>query len=348
MNTIKSIFNPITLIILALITSSCGVPGLALASFPLSSHPTSTPVPPLVTVAPNATPTATPFQPIPPTAVYNPSEFPAVTSQPSISNSSQPIPTISAPSNLIHILLLGSDQRPWSSNFRTDTIILATLNPDLGIVSLTSFPRDLYIYIPNWTTQRINTAFAHGGFPLLARTFEHNFGIRPDHYVLVNFSSFKQFVDSLGGLDVNVGKALSDYRGSGYGYVTIPVGTNHMNADTVLWYVRSRKTSNDFARGRRQQEVLKAIAVKLFSLNAIKRVPEFYQLYNKNVTTDLTLADILSLLPFAARINDTSRIRTYFIGPKQVYDWITPGGGMVLLPRQGAIDKVLRRALKGN
>ncbi len=325
-----------------------GMPaGLPVAAAGATSSPT--PALNLVTVPPNATATPTPFQPLPPTAVFLPTDTPIPTFTPV-----PPTPTftpppqarngrLQQPSGQINILLLGSDQRPWDTNFRTDTIILATLNSDLGTVNLTSFPRDLYLNLPGYGMQRINTAYEFGGINMLYNTFQQNFGVRSDHYVLINFSSFKQVIDSLGGLDVNVAQTVSDYR-DGRWY-TVQAGLVHMNADDVLWYVRTRKTTNDFARSRRQQEVLHALFNKMLSINALKRVPELYAIYSNSVKTDLGFTDIVRLLPFAARLTDTSQIHNFFIGPGQVYNWITPDGGMVLLPRPDAIQAVLRKSL---
>jgi anionic cell wall polymer biosynthesis LytR-Cps2A-Psr (LCP) family protein len=121
-----------------------------------------------------------------------------------------------------------------------------------------------------------------------------------------------------------------------------------MDGKTALWYARARKASNDFSRARRQQEVLLAIADKLISVDGLKRVPEFYELYRHAVETDLSLPEMLSYLPLAGKLAvDRSGIHHYFIGPQQVWDWISPGGGMVLLPNQPAIQEVLRKALKG-
>jgi len=89
-----------------------------------------------------------------------------------------------------------------------------------------------------------------------------------------------------------------------------------------------------------------AIFRKLLSLNVLRRVPEFYSTYKNSVKTDLGLRDLINLLPLATKLTDTSRIHSYFVGPKQVYDWITPGGGMVLLPRPGSIKQLLNKALK--
>ncbi len=299
---------------------------------------------------PDSTLTPTPFQPIPPTAIYQPTDIPLPTPTPTLVPEAQAALAGEAvqefvlprPKGQVNILLLGSDQRPWDSGFRTDTIILLTLNGDLGKVNLTSFPRDLYVSIPGYGMGRINTAYRYGGFDLLVSTFELNFGVRPEHYVLINFSSFKRIVDSLGGLTVNVGEALSDYR---YGYyVTIQPGAVHMDADSVLWYVRSRKTSNDFARNRRQQEVLQAIYEKLLSMDAIKRAPEFYGIYQSSVKTDLGLTDMLTWLPLAAKVAESGELNHYYVGSKQVYDWISPEGGMVLLPDEQGVMGVIRKS----
>ncbi len=345
--------RPYIVLLLIFTCFACTSTGLGHAQVAALYLPDSTSEPVLVQAPLDATPTPTPFQPVPPTAVYYPTDIP--TSIPTATPTPVPTPfpvdpaapvgALELPPDQMNILLLGSDQRPWDSHFRTDTIILLTLNPSQGSVSLTSFPRDLYLTIPGWGMDRINTAWGKGGFKALAETFEYNFGVRPEHYVLINFQSFKQVIDSLGGLDVNVATSVSDYR-NGY-YYTIPAGLNKMDADTVLWYVRTRKTTNDFYRGRRQQEVLIAAFEKMVSMNALKRIPEFYAIYKNNVSTDLGLTNVVPLFPLAAKLTDTSRIHHYFVGPGQVSDWITPGGGMVLLPDRAAILNTIRKALNG-
>ncbi len=339
----------ILLIILVTLLHGCTLAGMTgiQASNPQSIENRSSAYP----IPQDATPTPTPFQPLSPTAIYTitgtplptATEIPPTPTLPTVLERAAVSPELLQQSGQINILLLGSDQRPWDSMFRTDTIVLATINNDLGTVNLTSFPRDLYVSIPNYGQERINTAFQTGGFDLLAKTFGQNFGVTPDYYVLINFSSFKRLVDNLGGLDVQVSKPLSDYR-DGY-YVTIPTGKIHMDADTVLWYVRSRKTTNDFYRTHRQQDVLQALFDQLLSLDAIKRFPEFYAFYKDAVTTDLGFTDLLTLIPIAIKVaDDRSRIHQYYIGPQQVYDWMTPAGAMVLVPVPEAVQKVIHKS----
>jgi LCP family protein required for cell wall assembly len=342
----------IFIVLIAALLSGCAAP---LASGQAIAELTAPDLQPTFVVAdPNAQPTPTPFQPLAPTAVLQSTEMAAIgTPAPEIT--AMPTPAITLPAeglpgenpltNLpkqINVLLLGSDRRPGDGGFRTDTIILVTLNAELGKVNITSFPRDLYITIPGRGMGRINTAWTYGGHDLLVQTMKHNFGLEIDHYVLINFSSFKQIVDGLGGLDVVVEEPVSDYYNGRW--TSIPAGPIHMNADTVLWYVRTRKTTNDFARNRRQQEIIQALFEKMLSLDAIKRAPEFYTLYKSNVNTDVGLMDVLTWLPLAAKIADTRNIKQYYIGPKIVSDWITPEGAMVLLPNRELVMQVIRKS----
>jgi LCP family protein required for cell wall assembly len=143
-----------------------------------------------------------------------------------------PVGILSHPEDQINILLLGSDQRPNDGGFRTDTIQLLTINPSAGTVKLTAFPRDLYVYIPGYTMQRINTAMGWGGFDALANTMEYNFGVRPEYYVLINFSSFKDAIDSIGGITVDVGKDFCDHRDD-FGEFCVSQSSYWMNGKTA-------------------------------------------------------------------------------------------------------------------
>jgi polyisoprenyl-teichoic acid--peptidoglycan teichoic acid transferase len=109
--------------------------------------------------------------------------------------------------------------------------------------------------------------------------------------------------------------------------------------------VRSRYSTSDFERTQRQQEVVKAVLTKMLSLNAITQAPQLYEIYRKNVTTNLTLEDITPLLPTAARLSDSERIQQYFISRQQVTAWRNTQGSQVLLPNREAVVEVMRKAL---
>ena len=311
-------------------------PAPASVIIPGESAITATPFLPLDPTARAATPT------IVPTALWG--GFPGPSVPPEI-----PIPPpaeeIGQALDQVNILLLGSDQRPNTTGFRTDTILLVTLSPGLEKVSITAFPRDLYVYIPGWTMQRINTAQPYGGFETLRDTFLYNFGVQPDYYALVNFQGFTQVIDSLGGIRVNVGVSLTDQR-DGYGEYTVPAGSVEMDGETALWYVRSRYSSSDFERNRRQQEVILAIFYRILSLNGIQRAAELYTLFKNNVITNASFNDLAPFLGLAADIAaDSSRLSTYSIDRSHVTSYTTGAGAAVLLPDYEAIATTMRRAL---
>ena len=310
----------------------------------------------LATVSPDATATPTPFLPVPPTPTYIPTAFPSpeptatpkpeADIQPVSSGDTSPADPINYPQDQINILLLGSDQRVGEIGFRTDTIILLSMNTRNNTASMVSFPRDLYIYIPGYTYNRINTVMYYGGFPLMTQTLQHNFGVRVDHYILVGLDAFIETIDSLGGVNVQVAEKLTDQR-TGYGYYTVKPGQVLMSGADALWYVRSRYSTSDFDRTRRQQEVIQAIGDRLLSMNALNSADELYDIYSKYVTSDLKWINLAPMVPLAAQIGDPDNIQRYAIGRGHVIPWTTPGGAQVLLPQEGAIISLLRQAVGG-
>jgi polyisoprenyl-teichoic acid--peptidoglycan teichoic acid transferase len=353
---IKSI---LLLIVLLFTTTGCSLSSLAIPSSAVKGSSPSTQYR-LITADPHAAPTATPFQPLAATvrpanaATATAQVFQATQATTSIVKTSQASPTARPvqgryPDGQVRILVLGSDARP-GGGFRTDIIILVSINPKSGTVTALSFPRDLWVDLPGWGTNRINTAMVYGGFSLMASTLESNFGIRPTHYVMANFNSFIQIIDSLGGVDVKAALTLRDtckLPEAVGGYCTVNPGVKHMNGTFALWYVRSRYSSSDFDRERRSQEVLLATFNKLMSLNAITRIPELFNIYQKNVETNLTLADIAGLATIApGLVSDPSKIQRYSIGPTMVSNWTVPeSGAMVLLPNEALIQQTINQAV---
>ena len=343
-----------------------------------------------VTAAPNASATPTPFQPVPwtPTGTYVPSPtFNPATETPVPALTQTEVPTIDAnmlintleplstidPSGsqvlnngqeTVNFLLIGSDRRPGGS-FRTDTMVIAILRPNEGQVSLISIPRDLWVYIPGWENQRINTAYQHGvsvdypggGPGLLEETIQYNLGIRIDHTAMVEFDGFREIIDTLGGVDVPVSCPYTDWRlidpsldpenENNWQLYTTGPGLIHMDGDLSLWYARSRQKSNDFDRGRRQQEVLRALFSQALQAGTLARLPELYNNLKDTVETDLGLVDLLQLSLYAPKLTSAD-IRSYYIRPPYVNSWITDGGAYVLLPNEEALKQMLTEALSAS
>jgi len=330
---------------------------IAGCAFPLNQSSLSTPIP-ISDLLINANsvypPTPTPFQPIPPTPTAGPTITPEViyesTSVVSQEPPATPIPKLVKPEGQINILLLGSDWRS-GNGYRTDVILLLSLNTKTGTATMVSFPRDLYVEIPGIGMGRINASQEYGGFALTSETFMINFGIEIDHYMLTSFSGFINIVDTLGGIDVFSSRELYDLCSLPQAvddYCYMPYGNNHMNGQTALWYVRSRSSSNDFDRTRRAQEVMVAIFQKAMSLDALSRGVELYGLFQNSVDTDITVGTVLELLPLGSKLmSDPSLIKRFAIGSGQVYNYVVPvSGAMVLVPDNALVNQILTQALE--
>jgi LCP family protein required for cell wall assembly len=255
---------------------------------------------------------------------------------------------IQPPAHKTTILVLGSDKRAQDSSFRTDVVVLVTVDPGKGEVSTVSFPRDLVAKVPGYGDDRINVVMQYGGFELMQDTFENSYGARPQYYFMTNFDGFKDLINSIGGVEVEASQPLSDacdLYWSKAGTCEVLPGKHLMDGDTALWYIRSRHSSNDFDRLRRAQEVLNAIFARFMSMNALARAPELYAQYSANVETNMNIVQMLSLLPVAAQVaQDPSRLHRYAISPAEAADWIMFNGARVLLPDYQAVKNIVREA----
>lgn len=316
----------------------------------------------LVTADPLATTTPTPFSPIEPTRIsletpeQIPTPLPSPTypyawgpfnppAEPSAIDIPPPMPSLAQSDSTVNIILLGSDQRPDDGGFRTDTMVILMLDPENGMATMFSLPRDLYVYIPGWRVDRINTADVRGGADWVFDAIQYNFGIELDYWARVNFNGFITAIDTLGGIQVQVGKYVYDRCGD-FDFEYHP-GTYQMDGFNALCYVRMRKRTSDFDRLRRQQEVVQAIFNRVLSLDGLSRVPDLYNQFNYLVQTNLTLEDILPLVPLGSSLaTDTSRIRRVTIGPDMVTSFRVPySGAAVLLPDREAIQAMLQETI---
>jgi LCP family protein required for cell wall assembly len=249
------------------------------------------------------------------------------------------------PDGQINIALLGVDDY-GEGNFRTDVIMILSLDPSNDTTTLISFPRDLYITIPNCGDDRINNAWRCGGFPSLQATFETNFGFKPDYYAMVNFNAFEAVVNSIEGIDVDVTQRFEDgcYFNQNNWCVLEP-GIMHMDGQWALWYSRARYSTSDFDRNRRAQDVIQAIAQKALNLNMLTKAPELYGIYREYVDTNLPLSVIISNLGRFSELTSFDKLRRYAVTPDMAIDWIIATGAEVLFPDYNLIEPMLNEAL---
>ncbi len=191
---------------------------------------------------------------------------------------------------IINIMLIGQDRRPYEMECRSDAMVLATLNKKDNTVKLTSFMRDLYVEIPGYKGNRLNASYQYGGIKLLKETVEKNFLIQIDGNIAVDFEGFVAVVDNIGGIDVEINQREARYLN----YKN--AGTVHMSGKTALIYSRIREIGNsDYERTERQRKVLTAIYDKTMKMNPVKAI----SMLNNTlplVTTDLSNMEIIMLV----------------------------------------------------
>jgi len=212
-------------------------------------------------------------------------------------------------------------------------------------------PRETFVYIPGYTLDMINTAFARaatmdypgGSFAMMKDVFRYNFGIELDHYARVNYPGFLWIMETLGGLQLSIDCAVQDWRlkspdldptvEDNWEIYTLPVGRYRLRPETALWYVRSRRTTSEIDRGRRQMDVLRGMWRQIREMGLLQQADELWPVLTQVVDTDMTWTDVVPLLPLAAEL-DMARIARYS-GSDDVH-WLrtyTPDDGrQVLLP----------------
>jgi LCP family protein required for cell wall assembly len=253
----------------------------------------------------------------------------------------------------VTVLLTGIDYRAGitceqqGTASRTDSIMLATVDPVAMTAAVLSIPRDLWVNIPGYGNDSINTAnfrgdaysYPGGGPALAVRTIEYNFGVHVDYYVRLDFTAFEKLIDALGGIDIVNKEDIDDEQypdtACGFDPFRLSAGPHHLNGHDALRYARTRHNSTDIARGERQQEVVLAVLKKVkdpaLLPGLLAQAPGLYQSLNQNVRTNLTLDQIVQLGLLVKDIPLES-VRHEVIDYQYVQDYTTPDGRQVLLP----------------
>ena len=268
----------------------------------------------------------------------------------------------------INILLLGIDQRlseqgPW----RTDTMILITIDPVAKRAGMLSIPRDLWVQIPDsGEFDKINTAnfrgdaesYPGGGGPALAmQTVQANFNVQVDFYATVNFYAFIQVLDRVGCVPIHVSETIDDptYPAlDGYGIDPFHVdpGDYCMDSQTLLKYARTRATfGSDFDRAKRQQQVILAIRDKVLNggelASLIAQAPAIYNTVSQGIHTNLTLDQMVQLAQLAPSI-PKENICSAFIDGSYIESMQTlADNSQVLIPDKDKVRQLVQDVSEG-
>jgi polyisoprenyl-teichoic acid--peptidoglycan teichoic acid transferase len=207
----------------------------------------------------------------------------------------------------ITVLFAGLDEskKRGEKALRTDALMLATFNQKQKSVKLLSIPRDSYVYIPSKGREdKINHAYGKGGITSTMETVEELLDIPVDYYVKMNFEAFIDVVEALGGIDVNVSKAIDEMDSKDRHHaVILQPGPQILNGEEALAYARTRKIDSDIERGKRQQEVIKAIINKASSAKSITKYDNVIEAVGENMETDLSFKEMKSFIEYATAGN---------------------------------------------
>lgn len=241
---------------------------------------------------------------------------------------------------LVNILLVGQDSR-GNTRERSDAMILCSINTKTYEVSMVSFLRDLYVQMPEgYMDNRMNAAYAFGGFPYLYDVLDKNFGVSVDGGMEVNFDGFKNVIDALGGVDIELTSAEANHLNNLHGWA-LSTGPNHLDGDQALQYSRIRYLDSDFGRTQRQRNVLNSIFASVKNADAktlLALVDELIPM----VTTDMTNKQIIELAMALVPHMSSLEINSYHIPTDDGYYGASIRGMSVLVPDL----KVNREALE--
>ena len=205
--------------------------------------------------------------------------------------------------DIYNLLLVGQDRRPGEGRQRSDSMILVSFNKKTGAISMVSFLRDTYVYIPGYGSEKLNAAYAHKGFGCLFETLKVNFGIVVDAGVEVDFLGFEQIIDMLGGVTINITQKESDYMKKNWG-IDVPAGVNRLNGNHALYYSRIRKLDMDAKRAERQRKVLMSLIDEYKNKDAGEMLRILYEIMPLITTTmkeDEVVNRALNLFPMLSK-----------------------------------------------
>lgn len=273
-----------------------------------------------------------------------------------------------------NILALGVDRRSnagYVSGVLTDTIMVVSFDAKKKDVTIISIPRDLYVKMDDYTSAKINSAYAFGGVELIQKTVEKVLGIPIHYFVVVDFESFEKVIDILGGVDVNVENTFDDYAypifgreldecggdpelNCRYEHLHFDAGLQQMDGETALRFARSRHAEGpeggDFARIARQQKVALAAKDKALSLQTLadpKKLKELYELFSDSLETNIGFKEVERAFQLSRNF-DNGQIKSHLISGA----WddenallYTPeaelyGGAYVLVPKAGNFSEI--------
>ena len=196
------------------------------------------------------------------------------------------------------VMIMGVDERADDVG-RSDTLMIATLDPDKNQAALLSVPRDTRVKIKGHGFDKINAAYAYGGRKLTQETIESLLNTHIDHYIKIMIHGFTKIIDALGGIDIDVEKRMyyeDPWDDNGGLVIDLQPGLQHLNGKTAIQYVRYRDGEGDISRINRQQKFMKAFLAQAISPSILPKLPDILSNISSAIQTNMPLSEMIALV----------------------------------------------------
>jgi LCP family protein required for cell wall assembly len=218
----------------------------------------------------------------------------------------------------LNILLLGLDAGTIGASeehnrHRSDTMMVFSIDRDKKDIKVLSIPRDTRVKIPGVGVEKINAAMAFGGPDLAVKTVKDFLGIPIHNYVVVNYKGFKEIVDALGGVEINIEKPMKYDDNAGNLHIDLKPGLQVLNGDKAEQFVRFRHyPGGDLDRVKAQQKFIEAVGKTILKPSTLLKLPKIINTVQENVETDIGPLEIAGLANFARQVG-TDNIKTFIL-----------------------------------
>jgi len=241
-----------------------------------------------------------------------------------------------------NILLLGMDAgtigaKEEHNRHRSDTILVVSLDKKNKDVKILSIPRDTRIRLGEYGIQKINAATAFGGADLAVKTVKNFLGVPIHNYVVVKLSSFKNIVDALGGVDIDIKERMKYSDPAGGIYIDLYPGQQTLDGDKAEQFVRYRGYADaDIGRVKAQQQFMEALIKKALKPATLLKLPKIIDIVQENVETDIQPLEMASLANFARQVKQED-IKMYIVPGEGKYI----SGTSYFIPFQNQLDEMI-------
>lgn len=249
--------------------------------------------------------------------------------------------------NVIVLGIRGADDVK-NGGLLTDSIILFSLDKNTGQTAMISIPRDLFVNIKDKFGGKINEVYERGlskgdsaGFT--KDVFSRVSGVYIENIIIFDFQAFAKIIDAIDGVDVTLSKPFKEAQQWGYEFY-LPAGKNHLNSEQALYYARSRYSSSDFDRARRQQQIIIAVKEKILSLGVLgnpSKMNSFVSNLGNSVKSDVSVWDLKDIALFASSLNNAQKMpKQYVLSTDNILAESIGTGIYVLLPKANDYSEI--------